>query len=117
MSDIQKIDHLQKRCYDLLSEMKRHERESIKNKKRADQLQKEKDHARNELTKNTGLREKLEKLCRELQKENNKLKVSICYNMARARDSLGAKLTIRPEREQDAVRYSTAQRDGLGREV
>ncbi|KAL1852012.1 hypothetical protein Daus18300_012367 [Diaporthe australafricana] len=74
MSDIQKIDHLQKRCYDLLSEMKRHERESIKNKKRADQLQKEKDHARNELTKNTGLREKLEKLCRELQKENNKLK-------------------------------------------
>lgn len=76
MNDIQKIDHLQKRCYDLLSEMKRHERESIKNKKRADQLQKEKDHARNELTKNTGLREKLEKLCRELQKENNKLKVS-----------------------------------------
>lgn len=98
MSDIQKIDHLQKRCYDLLSEMKRHERESIKNKKRADQLQKEKDHARNELTKNTGLREKLEKLCRELQKENNKLKVSIyllhdgsCLSLVRAR------LTPRPE--------------------
>lgn len=94
MSDIQKIDHLQKRCYDLLSEMKRHERESIKNKKRADQLQKEKDHARNELTKNTGLREKLEKLCRELQKENNKLKVSICCSIARAQDSVGARLTL-----------------------
>lgn len=77
MSEIQKIDHLTKRCSDLLAEMKRHERESIKNKKRADQLQKEKDHARTELTKHTGLREKLEKLCRELQKENNKLKVHI----------------------------------------
>lgn len=76
MSEIQKIDHLTKRCQDLLRDMKQHERESIKNKKRADQLQKEKDHARNELTKHTGLREKLEKLCRELQKENNKLKVS-----------------------------------------
>lgn len=90
MSDIQKIDHLTKRCSDLLAEMKRHERESIKNKKRADQLQKEKDHARTELTKHTGLREKLEKLCRELQKENNKLKVhmppanrqrKICYDI------------------------------------
>jgi uncharacterized coiled-coil DUF342 family protein len=79
MSEIQKIDHLTKRCQDLLRDMKQHERESIKNKKRADQLQKEKDHARNELTKHTGLREKLEKLCRELQKENNKLKVSCCY--------------------------------------
>lgn len=90
MSDIQKIDHLQKRCYDLLSEMKRHERESIKNKKRADQLQKEKDHARNELTKNTGLREKLEKLCRELQKENNKLKVpAILWLRCKTRWGLG----------------------------
>ncbi|KAK0652923.1 myosin-like coiled-coil protein-domain-containing protein [Cercophora newfieldiana] len=74
MNDIQKIEHLTKRCSDLLSEMKRHERESIKNKKRGDQLQKDKDNTRNELNKTTSLREKLEKLCRELQKENNKLK-------------------------------------------
>ncbi|KAK3904980.1 myosin-like coiled-coil protein-domain-containing protein, partial [Staphylotrichum tortipilum] len=74
MSDIQKIDHLTKRCSDLLSEMKRHERESIKNKKRGDQLQKDKDNSRNELNKTVSLKEKLEKLCRELQKENNKLK-------------------------------------------
>lgn len=77
MSDIQKIEHLTKRCSDLLAEMKRHERENIKNKRRADQLQKDKDQGRSELTKNTGLKEKLEKLCRELQKENNKLKVLI----------------------------------------
>src|SRR5689334_21353593 len=77
MNDIQKIDHLTKRCSDLLSEMKRHERESIKNKKRGDQLQKDKDNTRNELNKTTSLKEKLEKLCRELQKENNKLKVCL----------------------------------------
>lgn len=75
MSELQKIDHLTKRCSDLLAEMKRHERESIKNKKRGDQLQKEKDSSRTELSKTIGLKEKLEKLCRELQKENNKLKV------------------------------------------
>ena len=75
MSDMQKIDHLTKRCHDLLHEMKKHERESIKNKKRGDQLQKDKDSSRSELTKTVGLKEKLEKLCRELQKENNKLKV------------------------------------------
>ncbi|KAK3994761.1 alpha-taxilin [Cladorrhinum sp. PSN332] len=74
MSEIQKIEHLTKRCSDLLSEMKRHERESIKNKKRGDLLQKDKDNTRNELNKTISLKEKLEKLCRELQKENNKLK-------------------------------------------
>ena len=75
MSELQKIDHLTKRCSDLLSDMKRHERESIKNKKRGDQLQKDKDSSRNELNKTVSLKEKLEKLCRELQRENNKLKV------------------------------------------
>jgi len=75
MSDMQKIDHLHKRCSDLLAEMKRHERDSIKNKKRGDQLQKEKDASRNELSKQTNLKDKLEKLCREIQRENNKLKV------------------------------------------
>ena len=55
--------------------MKRHERDSIKNKKRGDQLQKEKDASRNELSKQTNLKDKLEKLCREIQRENNKLKV------------------------------------------
>lgn len=75
MNDMQKIDYLQKRCSDLLAEMKRHERESIKNKKRGDQLQKEKDSSRNELSKQITLKEKLEKLCREIQRENNKLKV------------------------------------------
>lgn len=75
MSDIQKIEHLTKRCSDLLAEMKLHQRENVANKKRADTLQREKDLAVSNLSKNTTLKEKLEKLCRELQKENNKLKV------------------------------------------
>ncbi|KAK8062213.1 hypothetical protein PG997_014310 [Apiospora hydei] len=74
MNDIEKIDLLTKRWSELFAQMKRHERDSIKNKKRADQLQKDKDSSRTEASKLTGLKEKLEKLCRELQKDNNKLK-------------------------------------------
>ncbi|KAJ1329704.1 Myosin-like coiled-coil protein [Microdochium nivale] len=74
MSDLDKIDLLTKRSSELFANMKRLERDNIKNKKRADQLQKEKDTSRTDLSKQVGLKEKLEKLCRELQKENNKLK-------------------------------------------
>lgn len=77
MSDLDKIDLLTKRSSELFANMKRLERDNIKNKKRADQLQKEKDTSRTDLSKQVGLKEKLEKLCRELQKENNKLKVQI----------------------------------------
>lgn len=75
MNDMDKIDLLTKRSSELFANLKRLERENIKNKKRADQLQKEKDSSRTDLSKQIGLKEKLEKLCRELQKENNKLKV------------------------------------------
>ncbi len=75
MNDMDKIDLLTKRSSELFANLKRLERENIKNKKRADQLQKDKDSSRTDLSKQVGLKEKLEKLCRELQKENNKLKV------------------------------------------
>ena len=71
---INKIDTIQRKYSELLAEMKRTEREHIKSKKRADQLQKEKDTQRSELTKATTMKEKLEKLSRELTKENKKLK-------------------------------------------
>lgn len=80
MSDMDKIELLTKRSSDLFASMKRLERDNIKNKKRADQLQKEKDTSRTDLSKQIGLKEKLEKLCRELQKENNKLKVNSAPN-------------------------------------
>ena len=72
-----RIEIVQKRYAELLTEMKKTEREYIKAKKRADQLQKEKDASRSELGKMTTVKEKLEKLCRELQKENKKLKVRL----------------------------------------
>lgn len=75
MDDLQKIETLQKRVTEHLADMKRLERDNLKNKKRGDMLQKEKDHARTELSKSMTLKEKLEKLCRELQRENNRLKV------------------------------------------
>jgi hypothetical protein len=75
MDDLQKIETLQKRVTEHLADMKRLERENLKNKKRGDILQKEKDHARTEQSKTNTLKDKLEKLCRELQRENNRLKV------------------------------------------
>jgi len=76
MDDMQKIDHLTKRSSELLADMRRLDKENQKNKKRGDLLQKERDANRTELSKTVGLKEKLEKLCRELQRDNNKMKVS-----------------------------------------
>ena len=69
------MDALQKRNTELFADMKRLEREHVKSKKRADQLQKEKDTGRSELSKTLSMKEKLEKLCRELTRENKKMKV------------------------------------------
>ena len=74
---LERVDALQKRNVDLLAEMKRLERDHVKSKKRADQLQKEKDSGRSELNKTLSMKEKLEKLCRELTRENKKMKVCI----------------------------------------
>ena len=78
MDNMQKIDHLTQKSSQLLADMRRLERENLKNKRRGDNLQKERDASRNELSKTVGLKEKLEKLCRELQRDNNKMKV--CWN-------------------------------------
>lgn len=77
MDDMQKIDYLTKRSSELLADMRRLDKENQKNKKRGDNLQKERDANRTELNKTVGLKEKLEKLCRELQRDNNKMKVGI----------------------------------------
>lgn len=57
--------------------MKRLERDHAKARKRADQLQKEKDHSRSEMQRAVSMKHKLETLCRELQKENKRIKVYI----------------------------------------
>lgn len=70
-----KIETLQTKCSDLLFQMKRVERDYAKAKKRGDQLQKEKDQSRSEMQKAMTMKHKLETLCRELQKENKRIKV------------------------------------------
>ncbi|KAK9368137.1 myosin-like coiled-coil protein-domain-containing protein, partial [Lipomyces kononenkoae] len=69
-----KITVIQQKYSELFQEMKRHEREHIRAKRRAEQLQKEKDQARSEMAKTLSVKEKLENLCRELQKENKSIK-------------------------------------------
>jgi len=69
-----KIDIVHRKYSELLSEMKRLERDHTKAKKRGDQLQKEKEEVNKNMTKEKSMREKLEKLSRELTRENKKLK-------------------------------------------
>jgi septal ring factor EnvC (AmiA/AmiB activator) len=85
---LERMDALQKRNTELYAEMKKLEREHVKTKKRADQLQKEKDSSRSELSKTVSLRERLEKLCRELTRENKKMKVRYLRASPRGRCSL-----------------------------
>ena len=70
-----RLEVVQKKYTELLQDMKRTERDHIKAKKRGDQLQKEKDAQKTELNKITAVKEKLERLSRDVTKENKKLKV------------------------------------------
>ena len=72
---LNRIETLQRKYSELLADMKKLERDHAKNKKRADLLQKESDKAKSENSKTNTLKEKLEKLCRELTKDNKKMKV------------------------------------------
>ena len=81
---LSRLEAVQKKYTELLADMKRLDRENLKSKKRADQVQKEKDQGRSELSKTVSMKEKLEKLCRELTRENKKMKVlhNPCFAMA-----------------------------------
>ena len=72
---LEKMDALHKKNSDLFQDMKRLERDYAKSKKRADQMQKERDAQRTELNKTVTVKDKLEKLAREFTKDNKKLKV------------------------------------------
>lgn len=74
MEPMAKVDSVVKKYGELLADMKKLDRDHAKNKKRADQLQKEQEKSKTEHTKTVGIKDKLEKLCRELTKENKKVK-------------------------------------------
>lgn len=71
-----RLETVQRKYTELLAEMKKLDREYAKSKKRGDQLQKEQEKSKSELGKTATMKDKLEKLCRELTKENKKVKVS-----------------------------------------
>lgn len=72
---LSKLEAVQTKYTELLAKMKRLDQENARNKKRGDLFQKEKEAQRSELTKTVSMKEKLEKLCRELTRENKKVKV------------------------------------------
>lgn len=77
---LSRLEAVQNKYTELLGRMKRLDQENAKNKKRGDLFQKEKEAQRTELTKTVSMKEKLEKLCRELTKENKKVKVRpMCF--------------------------------------
>jgi chromosome segregation ATPase len=70
-----RLEMVHKKYTELLADMKKLDRDYAKSKKRADQLQKDQDKGKSELNKTATMKDKLEKLCRELTKENKKVKV------------------------------------------
>lgn len=78
VDDAARCDMVLRKYADLFNDMKRTQRELEQAKKNSEAVQKEKDTAKTDLTKMTTTKEKLEKLCREMQKDNKKLKVCHC---------------------------------------
>ena len=74
-SPMTRLETVHKKYAELLADMKKLDRDYAKSKKRADQLQKDQDKGKSELSKTVTMKDKLEKLCRELTKENKKVKV------------------------------------------
>ncbi|KAL4765948.1 taxilin [Aspergillus foveolatus] len=73
-SPMTRLETVHKKYTELLADMKKLDRDYAKSKKRADQLQKDQDKGKSELNKTVTMKDKLEKLCRELTKENKKVK-------------------------------------------
>lgn len=106
-SPMTRLETVHKKYTELLADMKKLDRDYTKSKKRADQLQKEQDKGKSEMNKTATMKEKLEKLCRELTKENKKVKVgspSCSYSRRQSKDEsisdalLGYRMKIRNSR-------------------
>jgi DNA repair ATPase RecN len=78
-SPMTRLETVHKKYTELLADMKKLDRDYAKSKKRADQLQKDQDKGKSELNKTVTMKDKLEKLCRELTKENKKVKVGLIW--------------------------------------
>ncbi|KEF53673.1 uncharacterized protein A1O9_10073 [Exophiala aquamarina CBS 119918] len=105
-----RLDVVQRKYEELLSDMKKLERDHAKSKKRADQLQKDSEKAKTEHNKTATMKDKLEKLCRELTKENKKIKdenKKLDENEKQAREMMNEKLDQMLYDVQDAMNSKT----------
>ena len=75
MDNMAKVHALTKRSNELLTCLKRLERELAKTKRQRDQAQKERDTSKSDLTKMTSRKDVLEKLSRDTTNEVKKLRV------------------------------------------
>lgn len=85
-SPMTRLETVHKKYTELLADMKKLDRDYAKSKKRSDQLQKDQDKGKSELNKTVTMKDKLEKLCRELTKENKKVKVGAGLAFLRVQD-------------------------------
>ncbi|EXJ53735.1 uncharacterized protein A1O5_12984 [Cladophialophora psammophila CBS 110553] len=105
------IDLVKQKYEELLAEMKKTEREHLRAKKSRDQYQKEAEKSKSEHNKTTTMKDKLEKLCRELTKDNKKLKddnKNLVEKEKRARESINERLDQMLYDVQEAMNSKTS---------
>jgi chromosome segregation ATPase len=103
-----RLETVHKKYTELLADMKKLDRDYAKSKKRADQLQKDQDKGKSELNKTATMKDKLEKLCRELTKENKKVKVGLpntALSMSHPDFVISDRRTMVTGREQETRRH------------
>ncbi|KAJ3066234.1 hypothetical protein HDU98_010458, partial [Podochytrium sp. JEL0797] len=90
----ERLKLIQSRYIDLYQQNKRMERESLKMLKRQDMEKKERESLKAELAKVNSQKQKIENLCREIQKENKKIQEkceSIVQSQTQEREALSTK--------------------------
>ncbi|KAJ3397123.1 hypothetical protein HDV05_002987, partial [Chytridiales sp. JEL 0842] len=89
-----RLHAIEQKYMELFQETKRLERDSVKMKKKCDIITRERDVARSDLSKANHQKQKIENLCRELQKENKHVKEesrNITVSEHKKRQELSAK--------------------------
>jgi len=108
--DGEKLAQLQAKFTTLLSEHKKQEREMVLANRKLERVTKEKDAAVGENSRLTGVKGKLETLCRELQKQNK----SVMDDSKRVAEEEHAKRQQLSEKFQDTIKDVSAKLDTQG---
>jgi len=105
-----RVSYLEQKYLDLFSDNKRLERELAISKRKCDLVTKERDGGKSELSKMTTQKQKLEALCRELQKENKKLKESPSQEMSPSSNPEDMHVLVQDEVRALLTQYQTREK-------